>query len=85
MISMQSTGRGQQRGECRQVRPLRPRQLRSAYLAAQHGDLMPELKKLRILRLGAMGEQSKPGHDLSKDQIQRSYRHGRRSCPQVTT
>jgi len=38
----------------------------------------------RVFRLGAAGQQSEPGHDLSEDQIQQSYRHGRRSCPTTT-
>jgi hypothetical protein len=78
---MQSTGLRQQPGQRRKHRPVRPRQSRSAHLAAQHGDLVTEHKNLRVFRLCAAGEQSEPSHDLPEDQIEQSYRHDRRSCP----
>jgi hypothetical protein len=74
---MPLAGLGQQPGQCREHRPIRPRQSRSAHLAAQHGDLVPEHKNLRILRLCAASQQPEPGHDLPDDQIQQSYRHDR--------
>ena len=45
---------------------------------------MAEHENLCIFRLCAASQQPQPGQDLPEDQIQQSYRHGRRSCPMVT-
>jgi hypothetical protein len=77
---MHSAGLGQQWGQRREHCPIRPRQSRPSDLASEHGDLMPEHQDLRVLRTCAPGQQSEPGYKLSEDQIEQSYRHGRRSC-----
>jgi hypothetical protein len=81
---MQSASRGQQPGQCRKHRPIRPRQARSVHLTAQHGDLVAQHEDFRVFRLCAAGQQPEPGQDLPEDQIQQSYRHDRRSCPTTT-
>ena len=75
---------GQQPGQRREHRPIRPRQLRPPDLTTQYGDFMAQHQDLRILRPGAAAQQSEPGYQLPEDQIEQSYRHSRRSCLMTT-
>jgi len=65
--AMQSTCWGQQPGQRREHRAVRPGQSRSVHLTAQHGDLVTQHEDLRILRMCTAGQQSQPGHDLPED------------------
>jgi hypothetical protein len=81
---MQSAGLGQQLDQCREHRSIRPRQSRPPDLAPEHGNLMPEHQNLRVLRSWPPGQQYEPGYKLPEDQIEQSYRHGRRSFLMAT-
>jgi hypothetical protein len=58
---------GQQSGQRRKHRPIRPGQSWPTHLAAQHRDLVAQHENFRILRVCA-------GQDLPEDQVQQSYR-----------
>jgi len=81
---MQLAGLGQQPGQRREHRPIRPGPPRPPDLAAEHGDLVTQHQNLHVLRPGTTGQQAQPCHELPEDQIKQSYRHGRRSCPAAT-
>ena len=81
---MPSARRGQQSGQRREHRPIRPGQSWPAHLVAQYRYLVAQHEDFRIFRVCAAGQQSQPGQDLPEDQIQQSYRHDRRSCPTAT-
>jgi hypothetical protein len=81
---MQLASLGQQPGQRREHRSIRPRQAGAADLATQHCHLMPQHQNLRVFRSRATG-QPEPGHHLPEDEIEQSNRHGLRSCLTATT
>ncbi|MCA1706049.1 MAG: hypothetical protein LC808_23435 [Actinobacteria bacterium] len=67
-----ATGCGQQSGQRAEQGTVCPARPRTADLPTQDVHLVAQHQDLRILRLGAAGQQSEPGHQLPEDEIRKA-------------
>jgi hypothetical protein len=64
-----------------QDRPIRPRQQRVRVRPAQHRNLVPQHKDLRVLRRRGTRQQNQPGHQHVQQTVKQSDHHEHRSSP----
>ena len=71
--------------QCRQHRPVRPRQPRTAGLTAQYRVLMTKHQDLCVLDRIAASQQRQPAGHLAEDEIQQAEAHERLACRTLYT